>query len=165
MYEAYTNKTCVFDDPLPENNVVLYSNATHRMWHNPYPLKHTSLHLIIAPIRHILGTDPTAFTLDYRRREAEVIVWAYDTFPDLQKKGGGEVKRFGLLEHSCGTVEHDHRNLIVTDLSGDVRMTIAKKPKETEAAIKRVGIYRELYAGKTKEDLTPEQLELVHDRI
>ncbi len=163
-YEGYRAGKCLFCDPLPAKNVVIYSNGTHRIWHNPFALKHTLCHLIVAPIRHILGSDPITFTKGYRDGETDVVVWAYDAIKELQK-GGGEVKRFGLSEYNSGTIEHDHLNLIVPDLTGDVRMTIAKKPEEIQEAILRFNVYLKLLAGKTVYDLSIEERELVKGKL
>jgi hypothetical protein len=163
--EGYRTGKCLFCDPLSEKNVVMYDNGVHRCWHNPYALKHTKLHIIIAPVLHVLGTDPRVFTREYRASVSDVIVWAAETFPEIKTLGGGEVKRFGTMEHNAGTIQHDHTNLIVTDLTGEVRMTIAKEPGEIAEAIRRFEIYLKLYNGATPEQLTPEEFELVKKRL
>jgi|GEM_PF-3367105 len=165
MYEAYLAQRCVFDDPLPVQNEVLFANSTHRIWRNPYPLKHTELHLIIAPIHHILGSDPVTFSREYRVNEAEVVEWAYDNFTVLREKGGGEVKRFGPSKYNCGSVEHDHRNLIVPALTGNVRITIAQKENEIDEAINRLNVYFQLYCGKQVSDLDPIEQKLIEGRL
>ncbi len=163
--EAYLKGKCIFCDPLGPKNKVLFETdgGEHawRVWENPFPLKRTSRHLIMAPVQHL--TDPNLITRWDWIKQGEIWLYARDV---LGIKGGACVGRFGSPEFNAGSILHLHTNIIVPDGTGDVQITVGKSPEKMELIARRVVVFEKLRTGTSRlEDLSPEELELVDGRI
>jgi hypothetical protein len=163
--EAFLNGKCIFCDPLGPKNKVLFETdggeLAWRVWENPFPLKHTSKHLIMAPVRHL--TNPDEITGWDWTKQGEIWLYARDV---LGIKAGACVGRFGSPEFNAGSILHLHTNIIVPDGTGDVQVTIGKSREKMELIARRVLVFEKLRTGACRlEDLLPEERELVDDRI
>ena len=108
MIADYLAGKCPFCDPLDSKNRILVQHGNTpetrwRIWENPFPLKHTSLHLVMAPERHvspnadILPTDMEAMT--------HLFLWAKNGYG---ARGGCLAMRFGPPNFNAGSVLHLH---------------------------------------------------------
>ncbi|KAA0205956.1 hypothetical protein EDM68_03745 [Candidatus Uhrbacteria bacterium] len=160
MIEDYRVGKCSFCDPMDDRNKVIAEARGWRMWVNPFPIKHTSPHLILAPVRHQLTTDPisiedfTAMGVLFNRAKH-----------GFGFTGGGFVMRFGSPRESTGTVLHLHANIIVPDLTGPVEAPLAKSPEKIAAQVARMHVYEKLRLGARTEELTSEEFALVEGRL
>lgn len=158
MLEDYAAERCPFCALNPKKNRVLYTSEGWRVWENPFPLKYTDLHLIMAPIDHV--TVPTG--PDWRSI-GDILEWATEKY---SIEGGGFVMRFGTPKFNAGSVLHLHGNLIIPNRAGDVQVTLAKKPEKVIETIKRMNIFLKLYKGEcTPEELSAEERLLVAGRL
>jgi diadenosine tetraphosphate (Ap4A) HIT family hydrolase len=150
MIDGYRAGKCPFCDPLGAENEVIRENELWRMWHNLFPLNATSIHLILAPRRHVESQD--VFGAEDFSAMGDLFAWARGNF---RLQGGGFIMRFGTPEFCGGTVLHLHANIIVPDSTGAVRMTLAKQPEEFAAGVARIAIYEKLRFGETCNALSP----------
>jgi diadenosine tetraphosphate (Ap4A) HIT family hydrolase len=170
MAEGFRAGKCAFCDPLdPEKNRVIHENPLWRMWVNPFPEQHTSLHLVMASRRHVAaGTNEPLVGADDFAAMGELFSWAMKEFGLV---GGGFMMRFGSPSQNAGTVLHAHANIIVPNGLGEVRIPLAKKPEDDEAGIKRLFVYQKielgLAAGKGVDqiELTDAERTLVEGRL
>lgn len=100
-----------------------------RVKENDFPFPHTAVHLLIVARAHWT-----------RLEEVTPEAWA-ELAPIMKRIGraygppdGGFVVRTGSLRYSAGTVEHLHANLLAPDLTGPVRITIAKEVGDATAS-------------------------------
>jgi hypothetical protein len=161
MLEAYKAGKCAFCDPLlGKQNVVLREIDGWRIWENPYPEKHTALHLVMAPVRHI-GTDELPGSEGFTAI-GKLFAWAGDRYPNrMGLDGGGFFMRFGDPMYNAGTILHLHAHIMVPDLKGEVRLPLAKEPDRDARGFARLEVFEKLRAGASEADLTPEERELM----
>lgn len=161
---AFLAGKCIFCDPLGPKNQILHTTdggeLAWRVWRNPFPLKHTSHHLVMAPVRHI--TDPKDVTLDDWRRQGEIWLYARD---QLGIVAGASVGRFGSPEFNAGSILHLHYNIIVPDGTGDVQITIGKSPRKIAEISARMKVFEKLRTGTRIKDLHYGELVLVEGRL
>lgn len=124
MTHHYMNGTCPFcGDSAEYDTPWLPISGVHwRVKENRWSMAHTKKHLIIAPVVHITELS-----------QVEALAWA-EMGPILArikerygKIYGGLAFRSGSLAYSAGTVEHLHANILYPDLTGPVRVTLAKE--------------------------------------
>lgn len=161
MMDDYLAGKCPFCDPLSEKNVVLHETpGGWRIWRNPFPIKHTKHHLIMAPRQHrCLATEFTAH--DFTQIG---ILWEFarDT---VGIKGGGVAARIGPADLSAGTVLHQHCNAIEPDGTGDVQVTLGKSVAKLREAVRRMWIYDKIYRGEYSVETLPDyERQLIADR-
>ncbi len=149
---------CMFCDPLGEKNVVLTVIDGWRVWENPFPEPNTSLHLVLAPVRHI-STEELPGVEDYTAR-GKLFAWARERYGD-RLKGGGELMRFGSPEFNAGTILHLHSHIMVPDLAGEVRLPLAKEPDRVELGIRRLWVFEKLRNSVPMTDLSDEERALL----
>ena len=161
MVQDYLNGKCPFCDPLDlKTNNVIHEVDCWRMWANPFALKHTELHLVLAPVRHI-GAEHR-LDIDDFIAQGKLFVWAQKEFGFT---GGGLCMRFGGPKLSSCSVLHLHSNIIVPDLSGNVRMTIAKDPHEIAEQVARRHVFEKLRQGARPDALNATERKLVEGRL
>lgn len=164
MLEGYRAGVCVFCKLDPVKNRVIRTatsgNMRWHMWVNPFPLPHTALHLISAPVHHVAPGD--LITLDDMTAKGELFLWAQQEY---KLTGGGVAMRFGSPFESSGTVLHLHENIIVPSRTGVVEVTLAKEPSKIAEQIARLLVFLKLSRGVTSADLTPEELALIEGRV
>ncbi len=161
MIEGYRVGKCPFCDPLDsEKNRIIHESGGWRMWVNPFPIKHTRLHLIMAS-RHHKGSGSLITPQDFGDMGV-LFMWAQQEFGFT---GGGFAMRFGSPKQSSGTVLHLHANIIIPDLSGPVEVTLAKEPEKVVEQIARMRVFEKLRLGAKPDDLSPEEHALVEGRI
>ena len=160
MVSDYQARKCPFCDPLDPKNAILRETANWRLWKNPFPLKNTSLHVILATKVH-----PWQGNILWSELWGEVGVlfsWARDEF---KIPGGAFAFRFGSPEFNAGSVLHLHANIIVPDGTGQVRITLAKEPSEVETATRRMHVFEKMRLGVKFEEIELAEQELVKDRL
>lgn len=159
--EGYKAGKCHFCDPLDEKvNKVIQVSGAWRMWVNQFALKHTSPHLIMAPKQHV-GPHDQITPADFSDM-GKLFAWAQREF---SIKGGGFVMRFGPPALNAGSVLHLHANLIVPDLTGNVRVTLSKEPEEFAEQIARMFVFEKLRQGVPMTDLDDQERALIEGRI
>ncbi len=158
MIEAYKKGDCVFCDPLGEKNVVLHAADGWRIWENPYPEPNTSLHLVLAPARHI-DTDRLPGVEEFIA-VGKLFAWAVERYSN-RLIGGGVLMRFGSPEFNAGTISHLHAHIMVPDLNGEVRLPLAKAPDRVALGYMRLRAFEKIRTGTPMTDLTDEERELV----
>lgn len=146
---------CELDEKI---NKVFMEVAGWKVWDNPFPLKHTSEHLVLAPRKHVthfayLDND------DWRSIQAIV------SGTTLRLSGGALVFRFGDPRKNAGSVRHLHANIIVPDGTGRVQATLAKNPEEISEKRAILVIFEKLRTGTQLGQLSEEELALVRERI
>lgn len=160
MLANYRAGKCPFCDPLDAQDVVLHESRLWRVWKNPFPCAHSSLHLILASKRHVAPRD--AVTVEDFEAIGEIFCWASAYF---HIAGGGLVMRFGLPELNSGSVLHLHANIIVPDRSGPVHATLAKESSHLKEARQRMAVFEKLCTGVRLDELAPEEQKLVEGRL
>ncbi len=161
MIEGYRKGKCVFCDPLdPEKNGVIKETTCWRMWINPFPLKHTRLHLVMATRRHVTPGDEIE-QHDFNEM-GELFLWAQREFGIT---GGGFAMRFGSPAESSGSVLHLHANIIVPDGTGVVEVTLAKEPAKVAEQTARMQVFEKLRLGSGVEELSLEERALIEGRM
>lgn len=149
MIEGYRAGKCPFCDPLDqEKNRLVRESGAWRMWLNPFPMKHTKPHLVLAPTRHVApgGAITAADFTDM----GELFLWAQKEYGFT---GGGFAMRFGSPKQSAGTVLHLHANIIIPDLTGPVDVTLAKEPAKTAEQLARMTVFEKIRRGLPMTDL------------
>ncbi len=148
-FEAEAHQ-CVFCHPNPKINIPLFDAGTWQVWKNPFPHDHTEQHIVGSTKRHV------RFMKDLTPNEwvdfQHLIQSLGDAYYMVNSgpTGGGIAIREGSLTHNAGTVPHLHMNFIIPDLTGNVKITLAKDAKKLAAKQKEVGGYAERYeAGET----------------
>lgn len=122
MTRHYMHDTCPFCINRTEHDKA-WLLGTH--WHfkeNDWPMKHTKTHLVIAAASHI--TELSQVTEWAWAELATILGFVKESYGAIN---GGLVFRSGPLTHSAGTVEHLHANILYPDLTGPVRITLAKE--------------------------------------
>lgn len=108
---------------------------------NEYPQLHSRIHALVFPRRHVVGS-----IRDLSRSEwsefFEAVTRACDAFSLV---GGGLLARFGDPQFSRGTILHFHMNIVEPDLSGEVRLPLAKRPEDIQRNRDRAGRFSEVY--------------------
>ena len=135
----------------PKKNVIIGRSVSGEsewvMWVNPYPHKHTDTHIIMIPTRHLshmrdLTGDDWICIGGLNRRIHE----------QFDIPGGGFAMRFGDPTYNAGSLEHLHANIMVPDLTGNVKVTLAKDENRQALANQRVEVFMKLHeAGITVE--------------
>lgn len=172
------NGICPFCDPLDAelNKVIRQTNdcfedGDWRIWRNPFPQKHTSTHLIIAPVRHVVRANQMTFN-DWQNMTS-LIDYAISAI-GMGLPGGGVLMRFGDPALNAGSIRHLHVNIIVPDGTGEVRLPLAKDPKDVEAKRKVIAVFEKIRVNMHNWNeplsnvlaiLSEEELELVKDRL
>lgn len=160
MVNDYEAGRCPFCDPLDEKNIVLNHDLGWRVWKNPYPLKNTSLHLIMAPRQHstfVGDISPSDFEAMGR-----IFKWARHEF---ELTGGAVAMRFGSPQFNAGSVLHLHANIIVPDNSGAVQITLAKDTEKVEETIARMKVFERIRNGAELLDLSNEEAASIEGRM
>ena len=143
-------------------------SAGWRLWRNPYPLAHTSDHLVLAPVRHI------SHLKDMQRADWLCVGQLMTANTIVNAPGGGLVWRFGDPAYHAGSIRHLHANIIIPNREGEVRPPLAKDPTKQNEAQRRVVAFEKLRrAGVSADDasteapniLREEELKLVRDRV
>ncbi len=117
------NGTCPFCGGLQPGDTPWL--LTTNFWHikeNRWPDEHTKAHLIAAPFGHV--TRLGQVTSEMWAEMSLVIAFVEAHYGPMH---GGIAGRAGSLEYSAGTEEHFHLNFIYPDLTGQVRITLAKE--------------------------------------
>ncbi len=167
MYRAYlagegggTGGNCPFCDPLGPKNVVVRENRCWRLWANPFPLEHTSHHLILGYQRH---TFPNGrMTVEDFTAAGELFLWARDEY-DIA--GGCFAWRFGPLWDNAGSVLHPHINIIRPDGTGSVQVTVAKDLDKIAEITLRLEAFTKLMNGIQLEELSAGEQKVVEGRL
>lgn len=159
MRQAYLDGKCLFCDPLGPKNVVIHEVDGWRMWVNPFPEKHTSLHLVMASVRHI-PTEELPGVEDIAAM-GKLFAWAREHFGHEKLKGGGLFSRFGDPMLNAGTILHLHGHIMVPDLSGEVRLPLAKSPDRDARGYRRIDLFEKLRRVTSLSGLTDEEIELL----
>jgi hypothetical protein len=161
---------CPFCDPLdPELNKVIQAawkdGLGWRMWQNPFPIKHSTTHLIIAPVRHIVHPDSME-SGDWDQM-ANLINYAISGRDGLGMglPGGGVLMRWGDPKLNAGSIRHVHANIIVPDGTGEVRLPLAKEPAEVEEKTRVIAVFERMRCGVKLENLPYEEQKLVEGRM
>ena len=142
-------------------NEILYENDSWRAWVNPVlGKKNTALHLVIPCKRHI--THVRQLRRDEGADLVDVFNWADIEF---ELPGGGVTMRFGDPLFNAGTIRHLHCNIQVPDGNGKLEVTLAKDKDKILWHWKVVAIYEKMRLGTPFESLSPEEQELVKDRL
>ncbi len=149
MIRAYRDGKCLFCDPLGEKNIVVHEAHGWRIWVNPIPEKRTRVHLVMASVRHI-GPDDEILPEDFVGI-GEMFRYARAEF---KIPGGGLLMRFGSTEFNAGTMLHLHANIMEPDLSGEVRVPLAKTPEKVQMGFDRLWAFKKLLDGASPDDLT-----------
>jgi diadenosine tetraphosphate (Ap4A) HIT family hydrolase len=161
MLEGYRAGKCPFCDPLdPEKNKVINQVGRWRMWVNPFPTKHSKLHLVMAPCEH-MDRHSLITSMDFANMGG-LFMWAQQEFGFT---GGGFVMRFGSPKHGSGTVLHLHANIIIPDLSGPVQVPLAKGPEQIAEKVARMRVFEKLRLGANVEALNDDERKLVEGRL
>ncbi len=145
---------CTFCHLDPKFNSPIYTSKTWSAWINCFAHKHTEVHIVAAPFRHI-------------RFMGEMIKQEWDGFKTIvnffycsnyeyaKNKGGGIAIREGSLTHTAGSVPHLHANFIIPDLTGNVKITLAKDLEKINEANLRTARYSKFY----EKEVTPEKFD------
>lgn len=160
MVQVYLAGGCPFCDPLnPKSNRVIRESRGWRMWKNPFALKNTQLHLVMAPRHHIVSVDQ--MTASDFTDMGRLFIWARRKFNFV---GGGFAMRFGGPRLSACSVLHLHTNIIVPNEQGSVRVTLAKEPHEIAEQFARSRVFEKLRLGTEFASLEPAEQKLVEGR-
>lgn len=152
---------CPFCQIDPTVNKVLYENNSWRAWVNPVlGKKNTALHLVIPYKRHKTHIKELSFGDGLEL--IDVFQWATKEF---KIEGGGVTMRFGDPLLNAGTIRHLHCNIQVPDGNGKLEVTLAKDKDKILWHWKVVAIYEKMRLGTPFESLSPEEQELVKDRL
>lgn len=160
MVKRILSDKCPFCKLDTNLNKVLHQRSNWKMWRNPFPANHTVEHLILAPDRHVTNLDE--MTPEDWQAFRNLLYCFYDF---TNYKGGAIVMRFGHPNLNAGSVRHLHANIIVPSRTGEVRITLAKEPKEIEKKKKILAVFERVRTGTKIEYLTPEELILVGEQI
>ena len=148
-------------------NKIVWTSGNWRMWVNPYPLKHTHHHLVLAPESHLTHTKDMSVR-DWGNF-SKLVAYATGAL-----YGGALVMRFGDPHLNAGSVRHLHANIIVPNNAGEVRIPLAKNPEDIEnkkkivrvfERIRRCGIVTGLPLTEVVLLLNQEDQALVKDRL
>ena len=116
---------------------------------NPYPHKHTSVHLVMAPARHIENINEMIANDWYI-----IGVLVMEATKRFDLPGGGFVMRFGDPERNAGSIRHLHANILVPDLTGEVQATLVKDELGRDRTERKRRIFSKLHkAGVSVENL------------
>lgn len=111
-----------------------------------YPVDHSAAHGLIIPRRHILRVEDMNDGEWTELREArEMICEEFDI------DGGGFFERFGEAVYHRGSVEHWHGNIVQPDLSGEVRLPLAKSSQELVLDVARAEAFHVAYFRMSEE--------------
>ncbi len=157
---------CPFCEPLDTNlNRVISEHGGWRMWHNPFPAPNSRVHLVIAPVRHI--THPHDLATDDWHHMTRLISRAVsqEDWLDLELPGGGVLMRWGNPRWNAGSIRHIHTNIIVPNGEGEVRLPLAKNPKDVEKKSKTLHVFEKMRRGATVDDLAYAEYQLVKDLL
>lgn len=143
MLESLKAGKCVFCSPLGPKNIVFYEANGWRAWENPFKEPKTKLHIVLAPIRHI-STEESPDREDFFAMGL-IFEQVKLHYADAMK-GGGFLMRFGSPKLNAGTILHLHANIMVPDLTGEVRLPLAKEPASVERGIQRLWVFEKLRA-------------------
>ncbi len=160
MIANYRAGKCPFCDPLDDRNEVLCERGGWRIWDNPFPLKNTRRHLIMAPHRHIGPTD--AIPQEDLVAVGDLFLWAVR---ELGIDGGCLAMRFGSPEWNAGSVLHLHVNVIQPSGDGSVQVTLAKEPEKVTEIVARMRVFERLRQGVEASTLSVEEQKLVEGRL
>lgn len=160
MLESSKAGKCVFCDPLGPQNRVVQEDAGWRIWPNPFPIKFTEHHFVMAPRRHVVPGD--AIQEEDFLAMGRLFRWAQQEY---QFTGGGFVMRFGGPLQSAGSVLHLHANIIIPNRQGAVGIPLAKNPKKVAQQIARMMVFEKLRTGALFNRLTPAERTLVKGRV
>jgi len=99
------------------------SNKYWRVQRSKFPKKHSEIHLLIVPRRHI--THIKELTI---REWVALLRAGWWVLKNFDLAGGGIIWRFGSLKYTAASVRHSHVNIIVPNLQGEIRDPLAKTP-------------------------------------
>lgn len=162
------NGVCPFCEPLDSNlNRVIEqitipdgdTEASWRMWENPFPVKHSERHLVIAPKRHIIHPDHMT------SGDWDCLSYLFAFAISVQEgqsiglPGGGILLRWGDPSLNAGSIRHIHANIVVPDGTGEIKLTLAKDPEKVEQKKKVVMAFEKMRRlGEKYPDKEPEEL-------
>lgn len=159
MRQAYLDGKCLFCDPLGPKNKVMVQIDGWRLWRNPFPEKHTSLHLVMASVRHI-PTEELPLEEDFLAI-GKLFAWVRERFNPRLFTGGGLFMRFGDPMLNAGTILHLHAHIMVPSSSGEVRLPLAKEPDRERLGYRRLKLFEKLRREASLSGLTDEEFELL----
>jgi hypothetical protein len=143
-----------------KNQIIHGAGAGDRIWHmwkNPYPLAHTSEHIVIAPIHHITHVQ-----------EMDTDDWsAFAILVNIATKmlGGCIAMRFGDPHYNAGSIRHLHTNVIQPNGEGNVKVTLAKDTEQVIEALARIQVFEKLRNGGSLISLSLTERDLVKGRM
>lgn len=154
MKKRIENEACPFCDEFFDSQInsiidTVGDDATRwRMWMNPFAHKGTDIHVILAPVRHIEHIS------QMKEGDWSALGKLCQALTErLQLPGGALAMRFGDPERNAGSIYHLHANLIVPDLSKELRIMLVKSKEAREKVTKRLKMFEILYeAGFSVED-------------
>ncbi len=151
---------CPFCELDRVHNVVVIETSGLLVWHCNPPEKHTRLHFIIAPRKHILSTDE--FTSDEMVAVWDCLTALKDTF---KFTSCGILIRDGDATLSGGTIPHLHIHVMVPDGTGRVESPFYKGAVSERESLARAIIFEKMRQGATFGDLTPDEQVQVQGRL
>ena len=152
---------CQFDRMKHE---VVAENDSWIAFKNLIPLRHTSLHLVIAHKEHLTHIDQLSI-VDWKDwGDLMDRITDYNLF-DEEMPGGAIFLRFGDPTRNAGSIRHLHANIIIPDGKGEVRVPLAKDPKDVEEKKLVIAVFEKIRLGTRFEDLLPAEQALVEGRL
>jgi diadenosine tetraphosphate (Ap4A) HIT family hydrolase len=152
---------CPFCSPLdPEKNKVTVETELWLAWESKFPEKHTRLHILAVPKRHVASTSELT-----PEEEADFLVIKRQIYAMYQITYCGILCRDGDARMSAGTVGHLHFHFMVADGTGRLESPFYKGDAAEAEGIARAIVFEKLLAGAQLEELTPEEQALVKDRM
>ena len=153
---------CPFCNPDPTYNKAVDIPALKhwRVQHCNPPEKHTKMHFLLVPLRHV--TDTRRLTVP----EWLELQSALNALPDVfDFDYRGILIRDGDATQSAGTVQHLHIHMMVPDGTGRVESPFCKTPEDEAVGVARAIIFEKIRTGTALESLPPEEKILVKDRM
>lgn len=159
MVENAIRGICPFCQVNRERNKVVFEDEQFWVWHCNPPEKHTSLHLLIVPKRHVVVS---AHLLD-----AELLRFAQ--LP-LEMASRFQLTHYGILVREnapemAGTIEHLHKHLMVEDGTGRLETPFSKGAESEAESVARATVFEKLRQGWKPHLLTSVEWKLVFDRV
>lgn len=153
-------KKCPFCKIDPMINHILIENNSWYAWQSPSPEPNTLYHFILVPKRHVIDTNEL---------DTDEQIDLFQIENGLKKmynyKSSGFLIRNGDATLSAGTVKHLHAHVLVPNGEGRVEVPIYKGKQSDEKCLLRAIVFEKIRQGEKIKNLTPEEKELIEDRI